>query len=113
MVKHRIEPARITPIEKMKGKIQFPVRSTTMPKISGETIAASAEPVFISPLAVPANLGAMSMGMAHIGPMVNSAQKKPALSDREITLMSRENNSGTMERQHRAIITATRLRRSG
>ena len=31
------------------------------------------------PLAVPEYFGAMSIGMAHIGPIVNSAQKNPAL----------------------------------
>ncbi len=41
-------------------------------------IAASAEPVFIMPLAVPEYCGAMSIGIAHIGPIVISAKKKPA-----------------------------------
>src|ERR1700691_3925266 len=41
-------------------------------------MAASAEPEFMMPLAVPEWSGAMSMGMAHIGPMVISEKKKPA-----------------------------------
>src|SRR6266702_4654719 len=40
-------------------------------------IAANAEPVFIMPLAVPEHSGAMSIGIAHIGPIVISAKKKP------------------------------------
>src|ERR1700761_48395 len=40
-------------------------------------IAASAEPVFIMPLAVPEYSGAISIGIAHIGPIVISAKKKP------------------------------------
>ena len=50
-----------------------------MPPISGDTIAASADPVFIRPLAEPENFGAISMGIAHIGPIVNSAQKNAPL----------------------------------
>jgi len=41
-------------------------------------MAANAEPVFMMPLAVPQWLGAMSMGVAHIGPIVISEKKKPA-----------------------------------
>ena len=51
-------------------------------------MAASAEPVFIMPLAVPENLGAMSIGTAHIGPIVISAKKNPAQSEITETLRS-------------------------
>src|ERR1700729_56544 len=40
-------------------------------------MAASAEPEFMMPLAVPLWSGAMSIGTAHIGPMVISEKKKP------------------------------------
>ena len=46
-------------------------------EVIGDTMAASAEPVFISPLAVPENFGAMSIGMAHIGPIANSRRRTP------------------------------------
>src|ERR1700682_4705662 len=69
------------PIKSMlptNGNSQLPKRSMRYPPATGEIMAAKAEPVFIMPLAVPENSGAMSMGMDHIGPIVNSAKKKPA-----------------------------------
>ncbi len=48
------------------------------PNASGDSTAASADPVFMKPLAVPECCGAMSIGIAHIGPMTISAQKKAA-----------------------------------
>src|SRR5258708_6020389 len=42
-------------------------------------MAASGDPIFMRPLAEPENLGAMSIGIAHIGPMVNSEKKKAKL----------------------------------
>src|SRR5207237_7611475 len=82
------------------------------PNSTGDTIAASADPVFIMPLAVPEYRGAMSIGIAHIGPIVNSAQKKPALKASATILMSLVKSIGTSEMQERTIITATRFRRA-
>src|SRR5476649_2458912 len=50
------------------------------PPTTGLIIAAPAEPMFMMPLAVPAYCGAMSMGTAHIGPIVISLKKKPTES---------------------------------
>ncbi len=71
-------PTSISPIVPMNGSVQFPVRSMTSPNTSGDRMAARAEPVFINPLAVPAWAGAMSIGIAHIGPIVSSAKKNVA-----------------------------------
>src|SRR5271168_5070929 len=60
------------------GSCQFPVRSMIKPETTGLMMAANAEPQFMMPLAVPEWSGAMSMGVAHIGPIVISAKKKPA-----------------------------------
>src|SRR5437762_12188449 len=87
IAKHNTAPNNIRAIEPTNGQVQWPVLSTIYPNTTGETIAANAEPVFIMPLAVPENFGAMSIGIAHIGPIVNSAQKKPALSARATMLM--------------------------
>ena len=46
-------PAAINPIVPMKGSGQSPVLSITRPNTNGDKIAASAEPQFINPLAVP------------------------------------------------------------
>src|SRR6202451_1649499 len=64
-----------------KGSCQLPVRSIMKPDTTGLMMAASAEPEFMMPLAVPEWLGAMSMGVAHMGPMVISEKKKPAESN--------------------------------
>src|ERR1700722_54880 len=69
-----------TPMSTMlptNGSCQLPVRSIIKPETTGLRMAANAEPEFIIPLAVPQRLGAMSMGVAHIGPMVISEKKKP------------------------------------
>ena len=58
MVKLSAAPKASRAIEPMKGSVQLPVRSMTTPKTSGERLAASAEPLFIRPLAVPENVGA-------------------------------------------------------
>src|SRR5215471_6524732 len=60
------------------GRFQLLVHSITYPATSGDTAAASADPTFIRPLAEPEYRGAMSMGMAQKGPMVNSAKKNAA-----------------------------------
>ena len=62
-------------MEPMNGSSQLPVRSMMSPKTSGDRIAATADPVFISPAAVPENFGAMSIGIAQIGPITSSAKK--------------------------------------
>ena len=53
MKKERKAPKASSTIEPTKGSVQLPVLSMISPKASGETIAASAEPLFIKPLAVP------------------------------------------------------------
>ena len=58
-----------------------------MPKASGDSMAASADPEFISPLAVPANFPAMSIGIDHIGPMIISAKKNAAPSANVMTVI--------------------------
>src|SRR5438132_3222326 len=94
IAKDMAAPNNIRAIEPTNGQVHWPVLSTMYPNTTGETIAASAEPVFIMPLAVPEYFGAMSIGMAHIGPMVNSAQKNPALSASATSLMSWVNRIG-------------------
>src|SRR3954462_15589268 len=71
----RKQPQNSSAMLPANGMFQLPVLSMTYPNTMGERIAASADPVFISPLADPENRGAMSMGIAHIGPTVNSAKK--------------------------------------
>ena len=65
---------------------------------SGDTMIASAEPVFIRPDAVPAYFGAMSMGMAQMGPIMSSAKKKPADRHSAASATSRANNNGSSDR---------------
>lgn len=54
-------PASISTMLPRNGNCQFPVRSIKNPPTTGLMIAASAEPVFTMPLAVPENCGAMSI----------------------------------------------------
>ena len=70
-------------------------------------IAASAEPVFIMPLAVPENSWPISIGTAHIGPMLSSAKKKPADKQASDTYRSCANINGTSDRQVIAMQPAT------
>jgi hypothetical protein len=72
-----MQPKSNSAIDTAKGNTQLPVRSTIKPKASGDTIAATADPVFISPEPVPAYCGAMSIGIDHIGPITSSRQKNP------------------------------------
>jgi len=69
IVKAITQPKSNSAIDIAKGNTQLPVRSTIKPKASGDTIAATADPVFISPEPVPAYCGAMSIGIDHIGPI--------------------------------------------
>src|SRR4051812_20223178 len=71
-------PAAMTIMDTVNGRFQLPVRSMIHPPMTGLMIAASADPEFIMPDAVPACFGAMSMGTDHIGPIVISLKKKPA-----------------------------------
>src|SRR5260370_24512387 len=75
-----IAPSRRNPNDPANGSCQLPVLSMMYPNAMGERIAASAEPVFIMPAAVPENLPAMSIGIDHIGPRTNSAKKHAAPS---------------------------------
>src|SRR5262249_9465758 len=105
-------PISMRAIDPMNGQVHWPVLSTIPPKASGETIAANAEPVFIMPLAVPEYFDAMSLGMAHIGPIVNSRKKYHAHSATATTTRSCENRIGTSETQQNTIMTATSPRRA-
>src|SRR5712671_2158766 len=51
--KERIAPKASRQIDPTNGKVQLCVLSMMIPKTSGDTIAARAEPLFIRPLAVP------------------------------------------------------------
>src|SRR5258707_902894 len=93
-------------------RLQFPVLSMMYPPTSGETMAAAADPTFIRPLAEPEKRGAISMGMAHMGPMVNSAKKNAALRQRAAIFRSCTYRIGSIQpREHRKPAT-TRLRRA-
>ena len=75
-------------------------------------MAASAEPQFIIPLAEPAWRGAMSIGIAHMGPMVISAKKNAAAKQIASMVKFVVRNRGIMQtNEHRKQIT-TRLRRA-
>src|SRR5260221_10596895 len=78
-------PNSINIIEPTNGRFQLPVVSMIQPATTGDTITANAEPTFISPLAGPENCGAMSIGIAHIGPMASSAKEKPRLRQNAAT----------------------------
>ncbi len=81
------------------------------PNAIGERIAASADPVFIIPLAVPEYFGAISIGIAHIGPMTSSAKKNAAPSASAMSVRSRVANIGSRQKNEpRKPITMT-LRR--
>src|SRR5215831_9204663 len=112
MAKHNTAPNSNNAIEPTNGQVHWPVLSMMYPNTTGETIAAKADPVFIMPLAVPEYFGAISIGMAHIGPIVNSAKKKPALNASATHLMSCVNRIGVSETQHNTIMIATKLRRA-
>ena len=96
------------------GSSQLPDMSMIKPPTTGLMMAASAEPVFIMPLAVPDNSWAMSIGTAHIGPITISAKKNPA--ERQITDTVRlwVNISGSSDSALSIMQTATMaLRRFG
>src|SRR5260370_32231159 len=88
MRKAQTTPLNSSPIDIRNGRYQLQVRSITEPATKGETIAASAEPVFINPLAVPEYFGAISIGTDQIGPITSSAKKKPLDRQSATTVMS-------------------------
>ena len=91
----------------MNGNSQLPKRSIRYPDNTGQMIAASAEPVFIMPLAVPEYSGAISIGIAHIGPIVISAKKKPALRLSTEIVRSWVNRIGNSDSRVNSMHTAT------
>ncbi len=97
MKKQVTQPTARMPTDPQNGRCQSPVRSTMAPKVIGETIAATAEPKFMSPLAVPENFGAMSIGMAHIGPMASSRKKKPRARKMVTGIRPRRYTTGTRQ----------------
>src|SRR3954465_12337661 len=90
-------PSSNRPIDIRNGRYQLPVASITKPATSGETIAAKAEPGFMSPDAGPEYFGAVSIGMDHIGPITSSAQKKPADRHSATMVMSWTNRIGNSD----------------
>src|SRR2546430_16445747 len=97
-----IAPRNSRPMLPRNGSSQFPVLSMTYPKTRGEMMAASADPVFIRPLAEPEKRGAISIGIAHIGPMVNSAKKKATLRQMAAQVRLCRNKIGVMKEIGRA-----------
>src|SRR5258706_11025897 len=95
--KAKTEPMSSSPMLPRNGNSQFPVLSITYPETRGEMIAASADPLFIRPLAEPEKRGAMSMGIAHMGPIVNSAKKKAKLRQRAAEVTLCKNKIGAMK----------------
>ena len=80
-------------MEPTKGRAKLPLICAMIPKARGDMIPAMADPVFMMPLAVPACLGAISMGTAQIGPTVSSRKKKAALRLMAISVISCTNKS--------------------
>src|SRR6185437_1124548 len=110
--KAAMEPRKSRTMLPRKGNSQLLVLSITTPKTMGERMAAKADPKFMSPLADPENWGAISIGIAHIGPTVNSEKKKPRLRKIEPDVRLWENKIGIMQaREQRKLIT-TRSRRA-
>ena len=75
-------------------------------------MAAKAVPVFMRPLADPANLGAISMGMAHMGPIVNSEKKKARLKQIAAPDKLCENSNGSIQASEQRKPITTRFRRA-
>src|SRR5580704_13238120 len=95
-----------------KGSCQLPLRSMMKPDTTGLMMAASAEPEFMMPLAVPERLGAMSMGVAHMGPMVISEKKKPAESNSRDKSPLCVNINGISDRIEKKMQTDTMVQRA-
>src|SRR5689334_21202975 len=92
-------PSISTPIAMTNGSCGSPVTSVTQPATTGDRIAARAEPEFIRPDAVPEYLGAMSIGIAHIGPITISAKKNPAERHTATNTLSLVCRIGSSERR--------------
>src|SRR5450432_667744 len=107
-----IAPNSSKPMLPRNGRSQLPVFWITYPATSGDTAAAKADPIFINPLAVPENRGAMSMGIAQNGPMVNSAKKNAALKQMATVFKSCDRSTGIMKASDNRKPAITRLRRA-
>ena len=94
------------------GRFQFPVLSMTYPKIRGEIMAAKGDPIFMRPLAEPEYSGAISMGIAHIGPIVNSEKKKATLRQIAASIRLRTKRIGTIAVSEQRKPPITKLRRA-
>jgi hypothetical protein len=68
----RRRPANGTTIAPANDRIHLPVQSTITPNSTGVMTPAVADPVFTTPLVVPASSGAMSIGSLDIGPITIS-----------------------------------------
>ncbi len=75
-------------------------------------MAASADPVFMIPLAVPECFGAMSIGIAHIGPITSSAKKNAAARQSTMALRSRVAKIGNSDANEQRNPMTTTLRRA-
>src|ERR1700729_2054802 len=92
------------------GKSQLFVLWITYPATSGDTAAASAEPIFISPLPDPEKRGAISIGIAQKGPIVNSAKKNAALRQSATMVKLWERSTGIINNSEKRKPAITRLR---
>src|ERR1700730_3347027 len=110
MVKAPPAPRSRRPRDPMNGTCQFPVRSVRYPKAAGDSTAATADPVFMKPLAVPEYFAAMSIGIAHIGPMTSSAQTNAPARLNTITVRSRVVKIGNRNRAELRKPATTTLR---
>ena len=100
------------PSDPAKGSTQFPVMSATSPNTSGDRIAASADPEFMSPAAVPEYFPAMSIGIDHIGPMIISAKKNAPPSANTIAVIFVVKKTGSMQTKDARNANMATLRRA-
>src|SRR5258708_31278174 len=110
--KARTAPTKRNTMLPINGSSQLTVLSMTNPNTRGEMIAPNAVPEFMRPRAKPANLGAMSMGMAHMGPIVNSEKKNARLKKMAAAERLCTNNNGNMEVSEQRNPTTTTVRPS-
>jgi len=108
----RIDPKSNRPMLPRNGRFQFPVLSMTYPKIRGEIMAAKGDPIFMRPLAEPEYSGAISMGIAHIGPIVNSEKKKATLRQIAASIRLRTKRIGIIAVSEQRKPPITKLRRA-
>src|SRR5205823_7461181 len=112
IVNDRTAPTSSRPIDPRKGRCQLPVRSMMMPNTNGDRMPASADPVFMMPLAVPEWRPAMSIGIDHMGPITSSAKKNAAARLTMIVVRSRVAKIASSERNDPAKPATTTLRRA-